>query len=362
MTDKSKKSDENMLIGDTQLQLLEKLSNASGVTGDEGAVRKIVKEEVAPFVDEMKIDSIGNLLVQKKSKKKDALNILIAAHMDEVGFMIVDDGEDGLYRFDVVGGIDARVVPGKAVWVGKDRIPGVIGTIPPHFTRNEDKRQPIKLDSLRIDIGLDNSKKVKRGERAVFATTYQRVGDSLIGKAFDDRIGVATLIELVKDTPENITLMAAFTVQEEIGLRGARVAAYAMKPDIAIALDSTPANDQPMWDGTENTTYNTKLGEGPAIYIADRMTLSDPRLVQHFIDTAQKNHIPCQIRQPGGGGTDAGLMHLQREGIPAMSLSIPGRYAHTARMIVRISDWDHTLHLLRASLSSIKSTLIKEPR
>ncbi len=362
MTDKRKKTDKNMLIGDTQLQLLEKLSNASGVTGDEGAVRRIVKEEITAFADEIKIDSIGNLLVQKKSKKKDALKVLIAAHMDEVGFMIVDDGEDGLYRFDVVGGIDVRVVPGKAVWVGKDRILGVIGTLPPHATRNEDRRQPIKLDSLRIDIGLDGNKKVKRGERAVFATTCQQVGDSLIGKAFDDRVGVATLIELVKDTPENITLMAAFTVQEEIGLRGARVAAYTMEPDIAIALDSTPANDQPMWDGSENTTYNTKLGKGPAIYIADRMTLSDPRLVQHFIDTAQKNNIPCQIRQPGGGGTDAGLMHLQREGIPAMSLSIPGRYAHTARMIVRISDWNHTLLLLRAALSSIKPALLQEPR
>ena len=362
MAEKRMKQDKYTLIGSGQIELLEKLCNTSGVTGDEGAVRKIVKQEIESIVDEMRIDSIGNLLVQKKAKKKNALKVLVAAHMDEVGFMIVDDGDDGAYRFDVVGGIDARNIPGKAVWVGKDQVPAVIGTKPPHFSSDEESSQPFKVESLRIDAGLENSKKIKKGDRAVFATRFQRLGDSLLAKAFDDRIGVATLIELVKQAPNNIDLMAAFTVQEEIGLRGAKVAAYAMQPDIAIALDSTPANDMPMWDGSENTTYNTRLGEGPAIYMADRMTLSDPRLVRHFVDTAEKTDIPYQIRQPGGGGTDAGLMHLQREGIPAMSISIPGRYAHTARMLVRISDWENTLRLLKQALSSISNAILKQER
>ena len=362
MAVKKEKQEKMALVDAEQITLLEKLSNASGVTGDEGAVRKIVKEEIEAYVDELKIDSIGNLLAVKKAKKKDALKVLITAHMDEVGFMIVDDGEDGMYRFDVVGGIDDRSVPGKAVWVGKELIPGVIGTIPPHSVSAEDRLQPIKLSALRIDVGLENNKKISRGDRAVFATKFQRLGDTLLGKAFDDRIGVATLISLLKNPPDGIELTAGFTVQEEIGLRGAKVAAYAVNPDVAIALDSTPANDLPMWDESENTTYNTRLGHGPALYIADRMTLSDPRLVNHFMDTAEKNNIPYQLRQPGGGGTDAGLMHLQREGIPAMSISIPGRYIHTARMMVNISDWGNCARLLHMALSNLKPSLFDVPR
>jgi tetrahedral aminopeptidase len=173
-----------------------------------------------------------------------------------------------------------------------------------------------QVDSLRIDVGPGNSSKVKVGDRATFATRFSRTGASLRAKALDDRLGVATLIELVKNAPANIDLLAAFTVQEEVGLRGAKVAAYALEPDVAIALDSTPANDLPAWDGSENTRYNTRLGEGPAIYVADAATLSDPRLIRLLVETAQAAGIPYQIRQPGGGGTDAGAMHKQRAGIP----------------------------------------------
>jgi endoglucanase len=177
----------------------------------------------------------------------------------------------------------------------------------------------------------------------------------------DDRLGVATLIELVsqftRNPPENFDLLAAFTVQEEIGLRGAQVAAYALDPDLAIVLDCTPANDLPTWDGglpgSENDRYNTRLGAGPAVYIADRATLSDPRLVKHLVETAAELGIPFQFRQPGGGGTDAGAIHKQRAGIPSVSISVPGRYLHTAAAMVRRTDWQNSLALVSAALARL---------
>ena len=362
MARNTNKQKDLVTMSNKKILLLEELCNASAVSGDEGAIRNILRRELEGYAEKITIDPIGNLLVDTKKSKEGLLKVLIAAHMDEVGFMIVDDGDEGTYRFEIVGGIDKRQIPGKAVWVGKDNIPGVIGTIPPHLSKDDDKGRPIPIDSLRIDVGLDSNKKVKKGERAAFATSFQRIDDSMFGKAFDNRIGVATLIELIKDPPANVELMAAFTVQEEIGLRGAKVAAYRMQPDMAIALDCTPANDLPMWDESENYTYNTRLRAGPAIYVADQATLSDPRLVQFAVKTAEKYKIPFQIRQPGGGGTDAGMIHLQREGIPSLSISVPARYHHTARMLVSVSDWENSIKLIKALLSDMNASVFKKDR
>jgi endoglucanase len=188
------------------------------------------------------------------------------------------------------------------------------------------------------------------------------MGPSLRAKALDNRLGVATLIELVKHAPTQIDLLAAFTVQEEVGLRGASVAGYTFNPDLAIAVDSTPANDLPTWDGSENTVYNTRLDAGPAIYLADGSTLSDPRLVRYLLETAEAAGIPHQVRQPGGGGTDAGAIHRARAGIPSISVSVPGRYAHTAAGLARISDWQNTFALLYVALSRLSPDIIAADR
>jgi len=349
-------------IGNPQLELLERLSNASGVSGDEGEVRKIVLEAVTPLVDEVKIDPIGNVLAVKRGSAA-GLKVMLDAHMDEVGFMITHDEGEGIYRFDTVGGLDARQLVGKAVRVGKERILGVIGAKPVHLTKPEERKTPISLDNLRIDVGPgENKSKIKTGDRAVFATRFRRQGPSLFGKALDDRLGVATLIELLRSAPPAVDLLAAFTVQEEIGLRGARVAAYALNPDLAIAIDSTPALDLPRWDGEENTQYNTHLDAGPAFYIADSGTISDPRLVRYLAGIGDEMGIPYQFRQPGGGGTDAGAIHKQRAGIPSISISIPGRYAHTAQGMARLADWQHTLDLLQAALAQMPADLLSQDR
>jgi endoglucanase len=353
-------------IGVAQLRLLERLSNACAVSGDESEVRKIVLEEVRPHADEVKVDALGNVLAIKRGAAPLAgepprLKVMLDAHMDEVGFMIVQDEGDGIFRFDTVGGFDQRLLVGKPVWVGKDHVPGVIGAKPVHLTKPEERKTAISLDVLRIDIGPGGNK-VKVGDRATFATHFTRLGPSLLGKALDDRLGVASLIELLKNAPTNIDLLAAFTVQEEIGLRGARVAAYSLDPDLAFAIDSTPAYDLPVWDGSENAAYNTRLGGGPALYIADAGTLSDPRLVRFLAQTGDELGIPYQFRQPGGGGTDAGAIHKQRAGIPSASISVPGRYAHTAASLARLDDWQHTLSLLHAALTRLTPALLAVER
>jgi len=352
-------------IGAAQIRLLERLCNACAVSGDEREVRAIVLEQVRPLASQVTVDALGNVLAVIKPPApppagEKRLRVMVAAHMDEVGFMLVDDEGEGIFRFDTIGGLDMRHLVGKPVWVGHSHTLGVIGAKPVHLSTPDERKRALNLDTLRIDVGPDNGKKAKSGDRATFATSFTRLGPSLCAKALDDRLGVATLIELARHAPPNIELLAAFTVQEEVGLRGAGVAAHAFDPDLAFALDSTPAMDLPGWqsggyhadpDGQMNARYNTRLDAGPAIYIADGSTLSDPRLVRHLAQTGEEMGIPYQFRQPGGGGTDAGAIHKRRAGIPSVSLSVPGRYAHTAAGLARLDDWKNTLGLIHAALT-----------
>jgi putative aminopeptidase FrvX len=349
-------------IGAAQTRLLERLCNASGVSGDEGEVRKIVMEEIRSFADDIQVDALGNVLaVRQGAGQKTHLRVMLDAHMDEVGFMITQDDGEGIFSFETVGGVDIRQLAGKPVQIGRDHIPGVIGAKPIHLTERKELESLISLETLRIDVGPGETK-VKIGDRATFATRFLRVGPSLRAKALDDRLGVAILVDLLKNPPPGVDILASFSTQEEIGGRGARVAAFRFDPDLAVAVDSTPAYDLPSWDGTENAVYNTRLGAGPALYIADASTLSDPRLVLHFSQTAEALQIPYQLRQPGGGGTDAGAIHRQRSGIPSLSVSVPGRYAHTAASIARVEDWQNTLSLLHAALERLSPAVLDEER
>lgn len=344
-------------FGNVQLRLLEKLCNVIAVSGDEGEVRKIVLQEVKSYADEVKVDALGNVLATKVGRGSKRTRVMLDAHMDEVGLIIVADEGDGLYRFERVGGIDVRHLVGKQVYVGKERLPAVIGAKPIHLMDVEEFTKKIPLDSLRIDLGPAG--KANLGDRAGFATKFRRAGPSILAKSIDDRIGVATLIELIKQAPPNIDLCAAFSVQEEIGLRGAKVAAQYFNPELAIAIDSTPANDLPLHDGGENMSYNTRLGLGPAIYVADGSTLHDPRLVRFLRETAEAEGIPYQIRQPGGGGTDSGAIQRSLAGIPTVSVSVPHRYTHSPVSIARVDDWKNTINLLHAALQRITPELLR---
>jgi endoglucanase len=333
------------------------LCNASAVSGDEGAVREIVLGELKAQVDDVRVDALGNVLIEKEGRSRRRLRVMLDAHMDEVGFMLVAEGSEGLYEFKTVGGLDAGSLVGKQVVVGKEQTPGVIGARPLHLTKPDELKHAVAADTLRVDLGLGGKAKV--GDRGTFAPNFRRSGPSIMSKALDNRLGVATLIELVKAAPSNIDLLAAFTVQEEIGLRGAKVAAQHLNPDVAIVIDATPANDLPMQTKGENIFYNSKLGLGPAIYLTDSSAIDDPRLVRLLADAAEWAKIPVQFRQPGGGGTDAGAIQRSGVGVPVVSVSVPHRYTHSAMSVARIEDWKNTLWLLFAALRSLSPDTLK---
>jgi endoglucanase len=279
--------------------------------------------------------------------------------MDEIGFMIVGIDGDGLLKFEAVGGIDDRILPGKPVWIGENKVPGVIGMKPIHLVKNSEREMVMRIDSLRIDIGATSreaaSRSARPGDRATFATPFTPLGPTARGKAFDNRAGCAILVEVLRGTRSGypVGLICAFTVQEEVGLRGARVAGFAAKPDVAIVLDTTPANDLPAPDEEdENFKYNTRLGLGPAIYTQDGSTLHDRRLIKHLTAVAESKGIPYQFRQPGGGGTDAGAIQRSRAGVPTVSVSTPARYIHSPAALMSVDDFRNTARLVRAALEN----------
>ena len=346
------------------LDLLRQLSNAVGVSGDEGAVRRLVLEAIRPHVDEVKVDALGSVLaVKRAAKNRNAPRVLLAAHLDEVGLMILDHDADGSLRFEIVGGISERTLLGKAVLVGARRLPGVIGAAPVHLLTGDRQSTVVHSGQMRIDIGAGSAEAARRlvalGDRATFATEFTTMGATLRGKALDDRLGCATLIALLRAGPYPVDLHAAFTVQEEVGLRGARVAGYAVEPQAAIALDCTPALDLPDSRGRENTQYNSRLGLGPALYVADGRTISDRRLVDHLVRTAEAAGLPYQFRQPGGGGTDAGAIQQTRAGVPVASVSVPARYLHEPAALARLEDWRGTLRLVELALEQFGPDVLK---
>lgn len=338
--------------------ILKELSEAFGPSGHESAVHELILEAIQGHVDSYQVDALGNLIALKTSCQPVAsghqpLKVMVSAHMDEVGVMVTHADKDGLLHFDVVGGLGARVLLAQPVVLGDDRLPGVIGLKPIHLQERSERGKLPKVSDLTIDIGAtgqeEAEKAVPKGTYGTFATSFAELGGELRtvkGKAFDDRAGCAVLVELLKaDYP--FDLWAAFTVQEELGLRGARVAAFRVEPDVAFALEGTVCDDLPK-ERDESPT--TELGEGPAITIRDRSVVCDPRLIKHLVEVAEAEGIPYQIKQPGVGGTDAGAIHLAKEGVPSAVVSVPSRYIHSPASLLSLVDFENTERLMRAAL------------
>jgi endoglucanase len=341
---------------------LRHLSNALGVSGDEGAVRTIVLNAIRDHVDEARVDPLGNILAIKHARGTPSrrMRVMLDAHLDEIGFMIVGANDDGTLRFRAIGSIDDRVLPGKVVSIGPDHIPGVIGLPPIHVTKDE--TVVAKIGDLAIDIGASSRDEAlgaaKIGQTAAFTTAYRSLGATATGKAFDDRAGCAVLIEILRGPRLPVEILAAFTVQEEVGLRGAQAAAYTLKPDAAVAIDATPANDLPPTI-ERDLSPNTRLGDGPAIYVMTRYDLSDPRLVRHLTSVGDRLKIPYQIRQPGSGGTNAGGIAPSRGGVPAISVSVPARYIHSPVSMINFDDMRHTVELVRDSVARLTPQILR---
>jgi endoglucanase len=217
----------------------------------------------------------------------------------------------------------------------------------------------VKVEAMRIDIGVKDknaaARKVKIGDRAAFVTQYEEIGPTAIGKAFDNRAGCAALVELLRARPYPFDVWAAFTVQEEVGLRGAQVAAYAIKPDAALVLECTPAYDLP---NEHDVSPNVALGRGASIYVMNRGTLQDPRLVAHVTRAAAANDVPYQIRQPGGGGTNTAVIQRVHAGVPAATIATPGRYPHTPTMMINLEDYASVVRLAEAALRSLTPEVV----
>ena len=324
-------------------ELLEKLSNARGIAGQEGEVRAILREELTPHVDELTVDSIGNLIVRKGSSQgAEQHRVLLAAHMDEVGGMVMRINPDGTLKFRNVGGLDPRILPGKRVQIGAEAVPGVILRAP-HVARSGKRVTPIA--DLLIDTGGAGS--IEPGDMITFESSYEQYGRLLKGKAFDDRVGCYMLAQLLKEEYP-CELVGAFTVQEEIGLRGAGVAAYTVEPDVAVALEGTVADDLPR---QEDVSPTTEPGRGPAISVMDRSAHADRRLVRILTETAAAHDIPYQFKQPGVGGTDVGTIHLARAGVPAVAVAVPCRYIHTPAALMDPADVENTIELISQALA-----------
>lgn len=342
---------------------LEKLSNVRGVSGNEIAVRALLAEQLRKYVDAYRIDALGNLIACKRAAspngaRRTPLRVLIAAHMDEVGFIITHIDRDGFLHFEKVGGIDNRILPGKAVSIGAQGVPGILGFKPRHHSSEAERKKVIEADHLVFDIGTTSSQDAARlvspGDYATFATTFSEFGENCVrGKALDDRAGCALLAELLRDTYP-FELYGAFTTQEEIGLRGARVAGFSVAPDVALVLEATVCDDSPK---AREQSPTTRLGQGPALTLADRGLLADKRLVHLFAETAREHKIPFQFKQPLVGGTDAGQLHRVREGVPSAVVSVPARYIHSPAAIISLDDFNNALKLMRAALPKLANGL-----
>lgn len=343
--------------------ILRELSTAIGVSGKEDAVRKIILDAIKDHVDDIQIDALGTVTALKKGTDSKRPKVMLAAHMDEIGFMVTGIESNGLIRFTNIGGVDDRILPGLRVKIGDDQIAGVIVWTPIHQNRDQNV---VKLKSLRIDIGAkDKNGKVKAGDRIAFDSQFMEIGEKMLrGKAFDDRVGCAVLVDILKGKSYKSDILVAFTVQEEIGLRGARVAAQKLNPDVAFVLEGTTAHDlpNPIADPDDNDEVNptTKLGAGPALTVMDRSMITNPRLLKFMRETADKKKIPYQLKTALGGGTDAGRIHISNAGILSGVISVPCRYIHSPTAYLNRDDYDNTVKLVKAYVNSVTFDHLKQ--
>ena len=345
--------------------LLKELSEARGVSGNENAVRQVILAALQGLVDEHHIDALGNLICLRKARREPAIGgprkVMVAAHMDEIGLIITGINNDGSLRFDIVGSIDGRVLLSKQVLVGDQVVPGVIGYKPPHLMSPTEWESVPDAKKLAIDIGATSKssaeKLVKLGDYVTFQTGFEVLDEdglrNVKGKAFDDRAGCAILIELLK-ADYAFDLYAVFTAQEEVGLRGSRVAAYAVNPEVGFALEGTICDDLP---NDKDISPVTEVGKGPAITIADRSMIADQRLVRLLVDTAKRLNIPYQFKRAVAGGTDSGAIQTTRKGVPTVTVAVPTRYIHAPVSLLSLSDFDHTVQLMRESLHVLEGGL-----
>ena len=334
------------------MELLKRLSEASGVPGREEGIRALIREALEGQVDELRVDRLGNLIARKKGEGP---VVVVAAHMDEIGFLVSHvDEKTGYLRIEPLGGFDPRTLIAKRVVVHTASGPlvGLIGIKPIHILTEEEKKKELKVSDLFVDLGLPGERvkdRVRIGDPVTLRQDFLEVGELVSGKALDDRVGVYVGIEALRRLQDHrADVYFVGTVQEEVGLRGARTSAFAIAPEIGVALDVTLACDMP---GVQEHQRITQLGKGVAIKVKDSASISHPGLVRFLMKLAEERDIPYQMEILPRGGTDAGGLQLAREGAAVVTLSIPTRYVHSVVEAAHKRDIEAAIELLAAFLA-----------
>lgn len=336
-------------------KLLERLCTADGISGEENAVRDIILEEIKPYSDEITVDNIGNILVFKKGRQAPKKKLLISAHMDEVGFIVTDITKDGMIKFSAVGGIDNKAAFAKQVRIGKNKISGVVNAKPIHLLKADERKKNPPINSLCIDIGAKNKaeaeKYVNLGDMICFDSPYENKDGRIIGKALDDRFGCLVLVEMLKsELPYDMYF--SFVVQEEIGLRGAKVAAYTVNPDSAIVVEATTAADVPFADGEKKVCC---VGNGAVVSFMDRSTIYDKEYYKLAMKAADIVGVKTQTKTMIAGGNDSGAIHCSRGGVRTIAVSVPCRYLHSSSSIISTEDAEAVFAVVNKTAEMILS-------
>ena len=335
------------------LDLLQRLTEKSGVPGYEDRIRDLVITELESEVDEVSVDSMGNVVGTLGGDSE--TDVVVAAHMDEIGFMVRHVTDDGFVQVDPLGGFDARVLKAQRVTVHTEEgdLTGMIGSVPPHTLDEEQLEARADVDDIHIDLGLDGERAqelVSTGDLVTLEQTTERVGETVTGKALDDRVCLFAVLEAARriDDPP-VTVHFAATVQEEVGIRGAQALGFDLDPDLAIALDVTVANDVP---GFEPGDQVTELGDGVAIKLKDSSVITTPKVHRRMQTVAAEEGIEHQLEVLPSGGTDTAGFQRARGARPVGALSIPTRYLHTVTETAHVEDIEATIELLTAFLGS----------
>ncbi|MGN4124122.1 M42 family metallopeptidase [Lysinibacillus sphaericus] len=340
---------------DSTLQMFKDLTDANGIAGNERAPREVMKKYIAPYADSVETDNLGSVIA-KKVGDENGPKIVVAGHLDEVGFMVTQIDDKGFIKFQTVGGWWSQVMLAQRVTITTrkgEEIIGVIGSKPPHILPAEVRNKVVDIKDMFIDVGAASKEEVlewgvRPGDMVTpyFEFNVMKNDKYLLAKAWDNRIGCAIAIDVMKalkDEKHPNILYSVGNVQEEVGLRGAKTATHKIQPDIGFAVDVGVAGDTP---GVTPKESNSKMGAGPQIVVYDASMVSHRGLREFVLDVADDNNIPYQFEAMAGGGTDAGSIHVTANGVPALSIGIATRYIHSHAGILHRDDYDNAVKLM----------------
>ncbi|WP_226680300.1 M42 family metallopeptidase [Sutcliffiella horikoshii] len=351
---------------DETLTMLKDLTDAKGIPGNEKEPRDVMKKYITPFADEVFTDGLGSLIA-KKVGKADGPKVMVAGHLDEVGFMITHIDDRGFLRFQTVGGWWSQVMLAQRVTIvtSKGDVTGVIGSKPPHILPPEARKKPVDIKDMFIDIGASSREEaqewgVRPGDQVVpyFEFTVMNNEKMLLAKAWDNRIGCAIAIDVMKqlkDADHPNVVYGVGTVQEEVGLRGAKTSANLIQPDIGFGVDVGIAGDTP---GVTEKEALSKMGKGPQIILYDASMVSHKGLRDFVTGVADEMEIPYQFDSVAGGGTDSGAIHLTAQGVPALSITIATRYIHSHAAMLHRDDYENAVKLIAEVIKKLDADTV----